>query len=500
MIQQSSFAQSGKIDSLQNVIKTTKDDSIKIHSLNKLSYAFLSQSSYSDAYATAQRALYLAQAAKNKIEISSAYWNIANIYCYQGDYSRSLDYYFKCLQMNQEIGKEFPSDFKKQKEIARSYNEIGYIYDYLSNYPKALEYYFKCMSFSEKIGYEEGQAIAYTNAAGVFDYQKNYDKAFEYDFKAAELDKKLNRKPGLAIVYNNIGNLYFKNKKYPEALDYQQKSLKIKNELGDELQIAASLNNIGNIYEGITALSEDSIELLFPSLKLLHGKAKESLLDSANYYFQASLDISIKEKSDYGIMLGYIGLGSFNFDKNKLNEALTYYDKAAAIGTKIKTQKELFETYGKMADICNRLGKYKEAYQNQKLYSDLKDTVFNETREKDLGGQEARFEYDKQLLSTQKEQEKKDALNAEEKRRQKLIITVAFAGLGLVIVFALFILKSYRQKQKANELISHQKLLVEVKQKEIIDSIHYAKRIQQSLLPTEKYIDKNLNRLKKKKE
>jgi len=36
---------------------------------------------------------------------------------------------------------------------------------------------------------------------------------------------------------------------------------------------------------------------------------------------------------------------------------------------------------------------------------------------------------------------------------------------------------------------------VEEHQKEIIDSITYARRIQRSLLPTEKYIDKNLNRL-----
>ena len=43
----------------------------------------------------------------------------------------------------------------------------------------------------------------------------------------------------------------------------------------------------------------------------------------------------------------------------------------------------------------------------------------------------------------------------------------------------------------------HQKEIVEEKQKEILDSIRYAKRIQQSLLPTEKYIDKKFKELKK---
>jgi hypothetical protein len=38
---------------------------------------------------------------------------------------------------------------------------------------------------------------------------------------------------------------------------------------------------------------------------------------------------------------------------------------------------------------------------------------------------------------------------------------------------------------------------IEEKQKEIIDSIQYAKRIQSAMMPMEKYIDKNLKRLKK---
>ena len=69
-------------------------------------------------------------------------------------------------------------------------------------------------------------------------------------------------------------------------------------------------------------------------------------------------------------------------------------------------------------------------------------------------------------------------------------------------MFAIFIFRSYRQKQKANVIITRQKEevekakeLVDEKQKEILDSIHYAKRIQTALITSEKYIAKNLNRL-----
>ena len=85
----------------------------------------------------------------------------------------------------------------------------------------------------------------------------------------------------------------------------------------------------------------------------------------------------------------------------------------------------------------------------------------------------------------------KEELGQKEKERNYFI-----AGFALVLLLAGFIFRGYRQKQKANEIISRQKLVVEEKQKEILDSIHYAKRIQQSLLPSEKYIERQLKQKK----
>lgn len=56
--------------------------------------------------------------------------------------------------------------------------------------------------------------------------------------------------------------------------------------------------------------------------------------------------------------------------------------------------------------------------------------------------------------------------------------------------------RSLSVTRKQKQIIEHQKKFVEEKQKEILDSIYYARRIQKSLLPTEKYIEKNFIRLK----
>jgi hypothetical protein len=61
------------------------------------------------------------------------------------------------------------------------------------------------------------------------------------------------------------------------------------------------------------------------------------------------------------------------------------------------------------------------------------------------------------------------------------------------------ILEFVKARQKAEKQLSEQKKIIEEKQKEIIDSFRYARRIQRSLLANEKYIEKTVQRLKPKK-
>ena len=76
------------------------------------------------------------------------------------------------------------------------------------------------------------------------------------------------------------------------------------------------------------------------------------------------------------------------------------------------------------------------------------------------------------------------------------IMIVASTMLLIIIILVTY---SLVQSRKARKLITQQKLLIEEKQKEVIDSINYAKRIQQSQLPTEKYIGRVLSRIVSRK-
>ncbi|MGZ4038427.1 MAG: hypothetical protein ACXVPQ_11405, partial [Bacteroidia bacterium] len=92
-------------------------------------------------------------------------------------------------------------------------------------------------------------------------------------------------------------------------------------------------------------------------------------------------------------------------------------------------------------------------------------------------------------------QEKKEAVAKAESKKQKIVIMGVSGILLVVVAFAIFVYRSYLQKQKANIEITRQKEIIEEKQKEILDSIHYARRIQAALFTPETYIARSLNRL-----
>lgn len=86
------------------------------------------------------------------------------------------------------------------------------------------------------------------------------------------------------------------------------------------------------------------------------------------------------------------------------------------------------------------------------------------------------YEYEKQRLSLEKEQEKKDLLHEAKSNQQRIII-------GSIVVVVLLLLLFLYNLNKRFKVIRVQKDTIEEQNQEIIDSITYAKRIQSAILP-----------------
>jgi tetratricopeptide (TPR) repeat protein len=190
----------------------------------------------------------------------------------------------------------------------------------------------------------------------------------------------------------------------------------------------------------------------------------------------------------------FLNLCSVNIQMGKYDLALEYDRKALRMAEESGNRRNLQAGYLSLSTIYEETRNYGEALKAYKRYVAERDSLINEANTKKTVQMQMQYEFDRKEEAARLEQEKKDALASAEARKQRIVL-FSVSGLGLLIlIFAVFAWRSFLQKKKANEEIIRQKHVIEEKQKEILDSIRYAKRIQNSLLPTNSYLVRALNR------
>jgi serine phosphatase RsbU (regulator of sigma subunit) len=185
-------------------------------------------------------------------------------------------------------------------------------------------------------------------------------------------------------------------------------------------------------------------------------------------------------------------------ERRQLVSAKRHFLSALGIAKEIRVKPEMRDNYLALS-VCDSLsGDFRSAYEYHKMYSQIKDSILNEENQKHINEMQARYESEKK----DRELTEKDAeiQKQQSEAKQKATERNGFiAGFVLVLALAFFIFSGYRQKQRANRLleeknvlIEDQKKLVETKNKNITDSINYAQRIQNSILPPDWLVKKLL--------
>jgi serine phosphatase RsbU (regulator of sigma subunit) len=176
------------------------------------------------------------------------------------------------------------------------------------------------------------------------------------------------------------------------------------------------------------------------------------------------------------------------------------------MSVKIGSLDDIKSAYRSLSNAYEGMGDHKLALLNHKAFVLYQDSIFNEENTRKSIESEVKYHFDKKALNTRIENEKKQILLKEEAKKQRLIIYFGAGILVLVIVFAIFVFRSYKIKQKINLQLSKQKeeiitqrdeielqrAIVEEKNKDLTDSINYAKRIQYTLLANDEFLDKNI--------
>jgi tetratricopeptide (TPR) repeat protein len=451
----------------------------KATALNNL--AFLNQAlSISDkGIVTYQKSLQIFEEVNDTNGIILACNNIAMLENDLGHIDRTIEFLDRALDLS------IKSDNLQMLQM--THTNYSSIYVRVGLIDKALEHAYKGLKLQEKIGDEYGKGYALNNIASLFFMQKDFNKAEEFFLKSLEVRTKIKDEIGISTAYNNLAKVYEKQNLNDKALQFYLKCLDSRNYINNKGGIAQSYSNLGSFY----------LKLGNPQ------KTKE--------YYQKAIEIREQIFDKEGLANSYQKMAEFLLYQNKINDAKQFGQKAFQISKELNYISNIESSAKVLSNIYEKLGNYKNAFEMHKLYVQMRDSSFNTETQKSVLTKQINYEYDKKKLTDSlqfaKEQEVKDLAIAKQEAQLKQEKTQRFAlygGLVLIIIFAGFVYNRFRIIRKQNHIIEAQKQevekqkeLVEEKHKEILDSIKYAKRIQDALMTSQTYIERNLNRLKK---
>ena len=450
------FAQATKIDSLQKVLETARLDTNKIATLNELSIELYSIGKYEEAVIFAEQSK---QLANNLIKKSK----------------------------NQNLTKII------KKGLARAYNTFGNIYSDQGLYPDALQNYFTSLKLKEEIGDKKGIASAYNNIGIVYKTQNNYADALNSYKASLKIKEELGDKQGIASSYNNIGNIYHIQGDFIKALENYSASLQLFKELDFVSGITFLYNNIGGVYFNQAEQEKDS-------------NKKNILFSNAKNNFNASLVLFETISDKRGVVASLINIGTIELNQKNLPKAKEYANRAFSLSKNDGKGEILKDIYNLLAKIETSVGNYKLAFEHYQNYILLRDSIFNEENTKKTVQMQMQFGFDKKMAADSIANAKAQELKEVEIAKQRAEIKVKknqqyalFGGLFLVLVFAGFMYNRFTVTRKQKQIIElqkheveQQKEIVEEKNKEITDSIQYAKRIQNAILPPIKLVKEHL--------
>lgn len=458
-------AWAGKKDSLLALLKTSGEDTNKVILLGKMARASSDESKYKDAIAYAEQARTLAEKLQFKKGMALAYSSIGLAQTHLGEYAAAL----KNLQLSYDI----QSGLNNKKNMAGALVNMANIYSYQGKYTNAVEYYYKAAGILEEIKYKPWLANVYNNLGEVNCILGEAQKGKENFTKSLKLFEEQNNLQGAAMTLSNLGGCFLREKNYKTALEYTMKAYTyIKKDMQED-QYKSILSDLGNIYYAMGNYSK--------------------ALD--NYTWALETSEKILDRS--GAVNDHISIARVLLKRKNYAEAIKHLNTSLQLIKELGEQSKAIKAEKLLSEIYEEMGDGKAALEHFKKYILNKDSVYNEENTKKNVQAEMNFEFEKKEAATKLEQEKKEAVAVAESKKQKAILWSVCGILVLVFAFAVFAYRSYLQKQKANVEITRQKEVIEEKQKEILDSIYYARRIQRALIPSDRYILKRLQQLQK---
>ena len=419
---QTGMSQSNQeIDSLKKVLPSNSNDSLKVSGYADLCWYYITSQKQDSAkmYADTIKLISLEIEHPYGIILSHFYYGVIDRYT--SDYQHGIDHLLKFVKYHEQKGDSnrvaaglfqigainnklgyyetclrtyqrtlnIYKQANNQVRIAQMRHSMAHIQREMGKHTAAIENYKEAIKVWEKINDVSGLSRSTESLGNTYGELKQYDKAEEFLLVALAIVRGENRPFGIASVTENLGSLYGNMERYETALKYHLESLNIKSSLPSKDNLVVGLNNVGACY---TKLGE---------------------YDKAKGYLVKGLDLAKSLKVSPLIMTCY---------------------------------KELTELYEFM-DMKDA------AFEHQKLYIAIKDSMFTADKNKQLIELETKYETaqkDQEITLLTKENEIQQAKAEKESTLRKALI----GGLLLLGIITGLIFYTMRQRLKNQKVLT----------------------------------------------
>ena len=427
------------VDSLLNMIETAENDSARLFAYSRLTKELI-QLDPDQCIEYAQKQLELAEEADYQKYVADAYVKMGAALFGRGDDVEANAKILKGLRLAEEIGSD---------EVQVGGNLMfGNLLVQMGQPEKAKEKYRRGLQLCRQgNGDKANIPTFYLTLALASGRLEQLDSAIYYDLLAIEMLDSMGDLPRLGAAYNNLATAYFNTGREDEGIIYLKKGIEINTQMHNNEWLAIGYANLAAIYA-----------------------EEKNDPDSAIYYFEKTLELAGSHNIRRMQFQSYKSLGQLFHLKGMFEKASLMKDSALVLS------QELFNE-----EVAEQIKEMQEQFETERL-----------EKEKELLEKENELEKQQRIIQ---EQRASEAEAREEKANQTTMY--ALAGIALVAILAGFIFYSLQQKKKTNKVLAAQKreveekntqlenayLQIEIKNNEIVDSINYAKRLQDAILP-----------------
>lgn len=409
------------------------------------------------AFIYSKKAVERAKFENSELNLGNAYEMVGVSFDYLGELDSALFYFDKAIDIFKP--------FEDPSYLAKVYTSKANSLCLLNKNKEALNYYVKSYDIFKSVKNGKQTAAALMGIGNVYSSMKSYDLCLNYYDQALTYFLEQRDSVFISYLYTNISEVYAAINNTNKELEFQRKSLSIKEKINDDYGLVYSYSNMSGLM------------------------SKQNKEDSALYFANKAIETSIKINNQEFLISSYQALGDVYFYFKYYKQAVGIYSQALEIAKKLKNTKSESTILKLLADAQLYSGDYINGSKSLLQFINLNDSINSIEMQKSFSELQTQYE-------TDKKEKEISLLNERDKKRQVVIYSII--GLSLLLGLLSFVLfNRFRLKKRtANELeirnkeISSQKHIIEEKQKEITDSIHYAKRIQNTLLAHKDYINK----------